>query len=151
MMLGYVRCDVPRANASRRRIGPDQVLEVLPSACGAQQSDDLALFRMASELGLLEQRNSVSGHFESATGAGYELDVRIGKLIFELGRQPDGPGLVASNGAVFDRDLHGGLMCPNWSIAVNIARTATGCAASEHPVAPGLLAAQVSNPAISAG
>src|SRR3954463_1601486 len=64
MMLGYVGCDVPRANASRRRIGPDQVLEVLPSAGGAYQSDNLARLGMATKLGLLEQRGAVFRHFE---------------------------------------------------------------------------------------
>jgi hypothetical protein len=64
---------------------------------------------VASELGFLEQRNAVLRHFEPATGAGEKLDVRIRKLLCDLGRQPGGPGLVASNGAVLDRDLHGRL------------------------------------------
>jgi hypothetical protein len=34
MMLGYVRFDVPRANASRRRIGPDQELRDCDDYCG---------------------------------------------------------------------------------------------------------------------
>jgi hypothetical protein len=109
-MLGYVGCDVPRANASRRRIGPDQVLEVLPSAGGAYQSDNLARLGVATKLGLLEQRGAVFRHFESPAGAGAKLDVCIGELLCELGRQPGGPGLIVSNRAVFDRDLHRGLL-----------------------------------------
>src|SRR4249919_2051564 len=51
LMLGCVRFDVPRANASRRRIGPDQGVEGLPSALGAQQTDDFALLCVAAEPG----------------------------------------------------------------------------------------------------
>jgi hypothetical protein len=82
----------------------------LPSASGAQQPNDLALLGVAPELGLLEQWHPILRHFESPTGAGAKLHVRIGELLSELGRQPGSPVLVVSNRAVFDRDGHDGLL-----------------------------------------
>jgi hypothetical protein len=83
---------------------------------------------MPAELGLLKYRNAVSRDLEPPTGTGEELDIDIRKLCCEFGRQPGGPGLVASNGAVFDGDRHGGLMGRCIGFAGNIARTAMGCA-----------------------
>jgi hypothetical protein len=77
------------------------------SAGGAKQADDLARLRVAPELGFLEYRHAVPRYFEPPAGARHELDVGIGKLRCELGRQPDGPGLVVSERAVLDRDVHG--------------------------------------------
>jgi hypothetical protein len=61
---------------------------------------------MAMQLGFLEQGDSVLRDLESTARAGYQGDLGIGELLADLGRQTGGPGLVASNGAVFDRDLH---------------------------------------------
>jgi hypothetical protein len=122
-----VRSDVPRANASRRRIGPDQIRLERRSVYRAQQSYDLSRHRMSSELRLLKDRRAVPRYLEASTGARAKLHVRLGKLLLELGRQPDGPGLVVSNRAVLDRDLH------DWRILVwcsrgNIAPSGARCA-----------------------
>jgi hypothetical protein len=48
------------------------------------------------------------GHdLEHPTGPLDEVNGDIGELLLELGRQPGGPGLVVSDDAVSDRDLHG--------------------------------------------
>jgi hypothetical protein len=61
---------------------------------------------MTSGLRLLIHRNAVPEHFEPTARAALQLDVGIGIFLPELGRQTDGPGLIASHRAVFDRDVH---------------------------------------------
>jgi hypothetical protein len=58
------------------------------------------------EFGLLEDRNAILENLEPPAGARLELEVGVGKVLPELGRQTGGPGLVVSESAVFDRDHH---------------------------------------------
>ena len=61
---------------------------------------------MASELGLFEYRLPVALDLETAAARRNQLDVGSRKRIANLGRQTGGPRLVASDGAVLDRDRH---------------------------------------------
>jgi len=74
-----------------------------------EQLHDLARLRMAP-LGLLrEHQVSVGRHFEDAAGRWDEPDVSVGKLVFQLGRQTGGSGLVVSDDAVLDHYPHADL------------------------------------------
>jgi hypothetical protein len=48
----------------------------------------------------------VHRHLEGAAGRFLEFHLQPGKLLLELGGQTGRPGLIASNDAVFDSDLH---------------------------------------------
>ena len=61
---------------------------------------------MASELGLFEYRLPIALHLETAAARRKQLDRGGRKRIANLGRQTGGPRLVASDGAVLDRDRH---------------------------------------------
>jgi hypothetical protein len=74
-----------------------------------QQGDDLARFRMSSELRLLEDRLTIARNLEPPAARRLELDVGAGKDRAKLGRQTGGPGLVTSNRAILDLDLHVGV------------------------------------------
>jgi hypothetical protein len=74
---------------------------------GPQQADDFARRCVASKLGFLEHGVTVTHDLEATAARWNELYPRVGKRFTNLGRQPDGPGLVRSDGAVFDRDGHG--------------------------------------------
>src|SRR4051812_9404422 len=71
-----------------------------------QERDDLAWLRVAAQLRFLEDRRPVTSDLEAASARRLHRDVHIRKFLLQLGRQTDGPWLVASNGAVFDFDVH---------------------------------------------
>src|SRR5687768_15990633 len=81
------------------------------SARGAEKTHDFAGGRVASELRFLEHRVPVPLHFEAPATRRDQLDSRVGKRLTKLRRQTGGARLVASDGAVLDRDRHG---CPCW-------------------------------------
>jgi hypothetical protein len=63
---------------------------------------------MAPERALREHEHAVPGNFEHAATPLHQLDGSVWKCISNLGRQTGGPGLVVSNDAVADRDVHVG-------------------------------------------
>jgi hypothetical protein len=63
---------------------------------------------MAPERALREHEHAVPGDFEHAATPLHQLDGSVWKCISNLGRQTGGPGLVVSNDAVADRDVHAG-------------------------------------------
>jgi len=70
--------------------------------------DDLARLGVATQRPLGEHQLPLDAHLEGAAGGLDQLDVGRRPRLLELGRQTGGPWLVASNDAVFDRDVHGG-------------------------------------------
>jgi hypothetical protein len=72
-----------------------------------QESQYLARFRVAAKLRFLEDRRSVARDLEPSATGRPERHVRAREMLPQLGRQTDGPGFVASNGAVLDLDIHG--------------------------------------------
>src|SRR3954464_9086156 len=73
-----------------------------------QKRDDFARVRVAAQLRFLEDRRAVARDLEASAARRLERDVHAREFLLQLGRQTDGPWLVASNGAVFDFDVH----CP---------------------------------------
>ena len=71
-----------------------------------QQAYHLAGHRMPPQLRFLEHRRPVTLHLEPPTRRRDQLDLRVWEPLTNLGRQPDGPGLVVSHRAVFDRHAH---------------------------------------------
>jgi hypothetical protein len=61
---------------------------------------------MTSELRLLEYRLAVPQHLEATATRRDHIDLRARERLSNLGRQTGGPRLVASDGAVLDRDRH---------------------------------------------
>ena len=61
---------------------------------------------MPADLRLLEDRLAVARHLEASAAGWLQRNGRRRKLLLQLGRQTDGPWLVASNGAVLDFDIH---------------------------------------------
>ena len=61
---------------------------------------------MATEFGFLEYGAAVARYLEPAAARRRHANLGVGKRGAELGRQTDGPWLVASNGTVFDLDFH---------------------------------------------
>jgi hypothetical protein len=61
---------------------------------------------MAPERTLREHQYTVPGHFEHPTTPLHQLDGSVWICIPYLGSQTGGPGLVISNDAVTDRDVH---------------------------------------------
>ncbi len=54
----------------------------------------------------LEHRDSLSHNLKSATARGDHVDFHARVFLVQLSRQTGGSGLVISDRAVFDRDLH---------------------------------------------
>ncbi len=75
----------------------------------AQQVEDFSGQGMAPQFGLLEDRRPVDDDLEATAARRDHLDFDAGMRLTERGRQTGGPGLVVSNDAVFDGDLHVGL------------------------------------------
>jgi hypothetical protein len=88
-----------RALAARWRSG--EALHTL------ETRDDLAGLSMPPNLRFLEDWFVVGNDLEAPPARWNELDGRVRKPLLDLGRQPGGPGLVASEGAVLDGDAHG--------------------------------------------
>jgi len=61
---------------------------------------------MAPQGPLGKDKSAVHPHFEHPACGFDQADVGVGEGLMELGSQTGGPGLVVSNQAVFDRDLH---------------------------------------------
>jgi hypothetical protein len=61
---------------------------------------------MPPERALREYEHAVSGNFKHSTTPLQQLDGSVGICLSNLGRQTGGPGLVVSNDAVADRDVH---------------------------------------------
>jgi hypothetical protein len=61
---------------------------------------------VASELELGEDPFTVDGDLERATRRLDQPHVRLGECFADLGRRPDGPGLIVSDDAVLDGDAH---------------------------------------------
>jgi hypothetical protein len=80
---------------------------------------------MAPERALREHEHAIPGDFEYATTPLHQLDGSVWKCISNLGRQTGGPGLVISNDAVADRDVHAG---GEWEVLVrNLAGLGRKC------------------------
>src|SRR5439155_18492691 len=62
-----------------------------------EQFENLSGFRVAIQLRFLENRGPVANDLETTLARRYELDVGVGILLADLGRQTDGSGLVVSN------------------------------------------------------
>ena len=71
-----------------------------------QQSHDFAKLGVAIGPGFLVDRNAIAQDLESTSSRRDQLYLRIRKSLPNFGRQTGGPGLIVSNDAVFDRDLH---------------------------------------------
>ncbi len=67
----------------------------------------LAGLRVAAKALLGEDPDAVHRHLEDAARPFDQLDGRLGQRPLELSRQTGGSGLVVSDSAVFDRDVHG--------------------------------------------
>lgn len=65
---------------------------------------------MATQRLLGEHRVAVHGHLEDSPRGLDQLGLDTGKLFLQLSRQTGGSGLVVSNDAVFDADVHGTLL-----------------------------------------
>ncbi len=61
---------------------------------------------MAAHRLLGEQESPVDRHIEHAARGFHKADVGVGKGLLQLSRQTGGSGLVVSDDAVLDRDLH---------------------------------------------
>lgn len=72
-----------------------------------EDSEDLPRACVPFELGFLEDRFAVAHDLEPSLAGGDQLHLRRWILALDLGRQTDGPWLVVSKRAVFDRDGHG--------------------------------------------
>jgi hypothetical protein len=72
------------------------------------QAEDLAGLRVTPELLLGEEERVAEAHLEHPAAGGDQPHLGVGPLLPERGRQTDGPWLIVSNGAVFDRQTHGG-------------------------------------------
>ena len=64
--------------------------------------------RVATGRLLGKEQLAVEGHLEDAAGALDHRDLDPGEGLPELGRQTGGPGLIVSDDAELDRELHGG-------------------------------------------
>jgi hypothetical protein len=64
---------------------------------------------MPPDFRLFEDRQTVARDLEPSAAGRPEVDVGTRKNCSKLGRQTDGPWLVASNGAVLNLDSH-----PEW-------------------------------------
>ena len=62
---------------------------------------------MAPQCTLREHQYTVPGNFEHPTTPLHQLDGSVWIGVPYLGRQTGGPGLVISNDAITDRDVHG--------------------------------------------
>ena len=63
---------------------------------------------MSAQLGFFEHRLTVDGDLESPAARWSHLQLRIREPLPNLSRQTGGSGLVVSDDAIFDADLHGG-------------------------------------------
>jgi hypothetical protein len=61
---------------------------------------------MPPKLRLLEDGRAVGDDLEPTAARRDQLDRGVWKPLLNLGRQPGSPRFVASEGAVFDRDVH---------------------------------------------
>jgi hypothetical protein len=61
---------------------------------------------VATQGTLGEHQAAIYRDLEHATGRLDQAYIRIRKRLLELGRQTGGPGLIASDDAEFDSDLH---------------------------------------------
>ncbi len=70
-------------------------------------------------LGLFrEHQPALDHHLEDPPLGGNQLDGRLGMFRSDFGRQTDGPGLVVSNGTVFDGNFHRlGTPYANWEVS----------------------------------
>jgi len=64
---------------------------------------------VAPDLFLGKHQLAVNGHVERAAGGLEQLDLDAGNLPAKLRRQTGGAGLVISNDAILDVDVHRGL------------------------------------------
>jgi hypothetical protein len=73
------------------------------------QPDHFTRRGMAARLPLGEDALAVHIDVEDAARGADHLDLDAGKLLLQLSRQTGGSGLVVSDDAVFDPDVHGRL------------------------------------------
>jgi hypothetical protein len=74
------------------------------------EADDLFRLGMAARRRLGKEGTAVHCDLENATRGSHQLDLHIGKLPLQLSRQTGGSGLVVSDDAVFDADMHEGIL-----------------------------------------
>jgi hypothetical protein len=67
---------------------------------------DLARLRVTPDLRLLKDRLAIAHDLEPTAARRHHLDLRGREFLANRGRQTDGPWLVVSDRAVFDRDPH---------------------------------------------
>lgn len=71
-----------------------------------KQSENLASLYVALFLRFSEHRDSVAQNLESSAARRHEIDCRVRVFLRELSRQTGGSGIVVSDRAVLDLDLH---------------------------------------------
>src|SRR5687767_12428670 len=74
------------------------------------EADDLARLRVPAQGRLRKQRRAVDGHFEHAARGADHFDLDTGECLLQLSRQTGGSELVVSDDAVFDANMHGGVL-----------------------------------------
>ena len=75
---------------------------------------DLARLCVAAKPRLLKDGDSIKRHFEAASARRNQVYHRVWIALPELSRQTGGSGLVVSNAAVFDLDVHGSPSLHKW-------------------------------------
>lgn len=70
------------------------------------QPDHFSGLRMPAERLLGKHDRVIHGHFKHTAARGSQPNLRLWPTIPQRGRQTDGPGLVVSDGAEFDRKAH---------------------------------------------
>jgi hypothetical protein len=85
--------------------GPDETLPL--ARAGAHQPRHFAGSRVPASGPLGEEQLAIEGDLEDAARTRDQGDLERGEFLPELGRQTGGPGLIVSDDAVLDRQLHG--------------------------------------------
>jgi hypothetical protein len=77
------------------------------SAGAPDHGQDLSRLRVAAERLLRKNEIAIHRDLEHAAGGLDQADLGIGKVLLQLSHQTDGSGLIISDDAELDRDLHG--------------------------------------------
>lgn len=74
------------------------------------EADDLAGLRVPAHRRLREHHDAIHGDVEHAAGGADHFDLDTGEFLLQLSRQTGGSGLIVSNDAEFDADMHGSIL-----------------------------------------
>jgi hypothetical protein len=91
---------------SNRTMTPRVVVASRAGAGLRKKAKDLSGRRVPSQLRLLEEWHAIAGDLEPTAPRWLHGDGGVREPVANRGRQTGGPGLVVSNRAVFDVDLH---------------------------------------------